>query len=110
MTYHEEYDGDLSFATDAWTLPNHKAFIAITVHFEINGEPMCFLLDLVEVTESHSGVNLAAAFAKVLDDFGISEKVSNLRTLIIRMQLNSLILPHPSVSASPVTMRLPTIP
>jgi hypothetical protein len=105
VTYLEEHDGDLSFATNAWTSPNHKAFIAVTVHFEKDGEPMCILLDLVEVAESHSGVNLATAFAKVLDDFSISKKVSNLRTLII----NSLILPHPSVSASPATTRLPTI-
>ena len=34
------------------------------------------LLDLVEVAKSHSGFNLAAAFAKILDDFGISDKVS----------------------------------
>jgi hypothetical protein len=33
------------------------------------------LLDLVEVPCSHSGLNLAAAFAKILDDFGISDKV-----------------------------------
>ena len=34
------------------------------------------LLDLVEVAKSRSGVNLAAVFAKVLEDFGISDKVS----------------------------------
>jgi hypothetical protein len=33
------------------------------------------LLDLVEVAKSHSGVNLAAAFAIVLEEFGISDKV-----------------------------------
>jgi hypothetical protein len=33
------------------------------------------LLDLVEVAVSHSGVNLANAFAKVLEDFGIEDKV-----------------------------------
>jgi hypothetical protein len=33
------------------------------------------LLDLVEVATSHTGANLAAAFAKVLDEFGISDKV-----------------------------------
>jgi hypothetical protein len=57
--------------------PNHKAFVAITVHFELNGAPMCILLDLVEVAESHSGLNLAAVFARILDEFGISEKVSS---------------------------------
>ena len=59
-----------------WTSPNHKAFIAITVHFEIDGTPVSLLLDLVEVAKSHSGIKLAAAFAKVLKDFGISDKVS----------------------------------
>jgi hypothetical protein len=34
------------------------------------------LLDIVEVARSHSGLNLAAAFAKILQDFGISHKVS----------------------------------
>ena len=34
------------------------------------------LLDLVEVAQSHSGVNLAIAFATVLKDFGIEDKVS----------------------------------
>lgn len=33
------------------------------------------LLDIVEVAKSHSGINLAAAFAKILDEFGISDKV-----------------------------------
>jgi hypothetical protein len=33
------------------------------------------LLDLVEVAVSHSGLNLASAFSKVLADFGISNKV-----------------------------------
>jgi hypothetical protein len=38
---------------------------------------MCILLDLVEVPESHSGLNLAVVFARVLNEFGISEKVNN---------------------------------
>jgi hypothetical protein len=66
----------LSFATDAWTSPNHKAYMAVTVHFETDGVPVAMLLDMVEVARSHSGLNLAVAFAKVLDEFGISEKVS----------------------------------
>lgn len=65
----------MSFATDAWTSPNHKAYVAITVHLEQNGEPLAMLLDLVEVPKSHTGYNLALAFVKVLKDFGISDKV-----------------------------------
>ena len=44
-TYLKEHEGELIFVTDAWTSPNHKAFIAVIVHFENNGEPMCMLLD-----------------------------------------------------------------
>jgi hypothetical protein len=65
----------LSYATDAWTSPNQRAYVAITVHLEHNGEPISLLLDIVEVAQSHTGVNLAAAFAKILEDYAISDKV-----------------------------------
>jgi hypothetical protein len=68
----------LNFATDAWTSPNHKAYVAVTIHFEKNGVLISMLLDLVQVATNHSGINLAAVFAKILDDFGISDKVSAL--------------------------------
>jgi hypothetical protein len=71
----QSYPGKLNFATDAWTSPNHKAFIAITVHIELDGEPLSFLLDIIEVARSHSGFNLAVAFAGVLESFGIEHKV-----------------------------------
>ncbi|KAJ7601412.1 hypothetical protein DFH06DRAFT_924135, partial [Mycena polygramma] len=44
-----EYTGKLSFTTDAWTSPNHRAFVAWTVHFQHNGQPLSFLLDIYEV-------------------------------------------------------------
>ena len=78
----QEYEGTLSFAMDAWTLPNHKAFVAVTVHFERDGKPMCLILDVVEVVMSHSGANLAAAFAQILEQFGISDKVSLHMTIV----------------------------
>ena len=81
LTFNEplkEHIGALSFATDAWTSPNHKAYMAVTVHFENKGVPVAMLLDIVELARSHSGLNLAAAFAKILEDFGIDNKVSNL--------------------------------
>ena len=71
----KEYEGALNFATDAWTSPNHKPYVAVTVHWEKRGVPVSMLLDMVEVAVSHSGLNLADAFAKILDDFGISDKV-----------------------------------
>ena len=74
----QEHDKALSFGIDAWTSPNHKAYVAVMVHFEQNGGPMCLLLDLVEVATSHSGRNLAAVFVKILTDFRIGHKVSML--------------------------------
>ena len=66
----------MSFGTDAWTSPNHKAYITVTVHLEREGVPLCLLLDIIEVACSHSGANLANAFATILGDFGIADKVS----------------------------------
>ena len=71
----QEYDSALNFTTDAWTLPNHKAYVAITVYFEHEGTLISMILNLVGVAMSHSGVNLAETFAKVLEDFGIKDKV-----------------------------------
>ncbi|KAH7918953.1 hypothetical protein BV22DRAFT_1023794, partial [Leucogyrophana mollusca] len=68
---------ELNFATDAWTSPNHKAFVAVSVHLEHKGQPLAMILDIVEVTKSHSGVNLTEAFTRILNDFGISGKVSD---------------------------------
>ena len=72
----KEHEGDLNFTTDAWTLPNNKAYVAVSVHFEVNGVAVGMLLDVVEVPHSHTGLNLAAAFAKILDDFGISDNTT----------------------------------
>ena len=73
---YQEYKGSLNFATDAWTSSNHKAYVAVTVHFQKDGVLVAMLLDLVEVVESHSGIHLAAVFAKILEDFMITNKVS----------------------------------
>jgi hypothetical protein len=70
-----EHSGRLHFATDAWTSNNHRAFVAWTVHLQHNGEMLCFLLDVVEVPESHTGKTLAKVFQKMVTDFGIEHKV-----------------------------------
>ncbi|KAG6913256.1 hypothetical protein DXG01_008365 [Tephrocybe rancida] len=56
------------------TSPNHRAFIALTTHFELEGVPISIVLDIVEVPESHTGKALAEAFSKVLHEFGIADK------------------------------------
>ncbi|KIL54666.1 hypothetical protein M378DRAFT_18675 [Amanita muscaria Koide BX008] len=71
----QEYPGSLSFATDCWTSPNHKAYVTITVHLEKDGLPLSFLLDIMELATSHSGINLARAFADMLKEFEIGHKI-----------------------------------
>ncbi|KIK12412.1 hypothetical protein PISMIDRAFT_120974 [Pisolithus microcarpus 441] len=39
------YEGQLSFSTDTWTAPNHKAFAAVTVHLIEKGEALVMPLD-----------------------------------------------------------------
>ena len=52
--------------------------MAVTVHFKNKKVLIAMLLDIVELAHSHSGFNLVAAFMKILEDFGISDKVSKL--------------------------------
>jgi hypothetical protein len=75
-THHQEYDGAISFATDAWTSPNHRPYICLTAHLEHEGSPISFILDFVELPKSHSGKNMAEEFARILSHFDIEDKVS----------------------------------
>ena len=71
----QDHPGRVHFATDAWTSTNHHTFVAWTVHLEHNGTMLAFLLDIIEVPESHTGVALAKAFQKMLETFGLQERV-----------------------------------
>jgi hypothetical protein len=51
LTKRQEYPGRLSFGTDAWTSPNHRAFVAWVVHLQHEGELLSFPLDVYEVPE-----------------------------------------------------------
>jgi hypothetical protein len=62
--------------TDAWTSPNHHMFVAWTVHLEHNGTMLAFLLDVIKVLESDTGVVLVKAFQQMLKMFGLQEQVS----------------------------------
>jgi len=47
------------------------------------------LLNIVEVARSHSGINLAVAFAKILEDFGIINKVNKCLSAVNRLTTHS---------------------
>ena len=81
----KEHPGRVHFATDAWTSPNHRAFVAWTVHLEHKGHMVTFLLDIVEVPESHTGVALANAFQAMLERFGLQDKVKCILILVFNL-------------------------
>jgi hypothetical protein len=45
------YDGELNFATDTWTSPNHWAYVVVSVHLEHEGQPLVMILNIVEVAK-----------------------------------------------------------
>lgn len=60
-----------------WTLPNQKAMVAFTVHFEHQGSPVTMVLDVVMVAKSHSGLNLATVFVDMIHELKLDTKVSS---------------------------------
>ncbi|KAF8229146.1 hypothetical protein L208DRAFT_1288230 [Tricholoma matsutake] len=72
----QDHPGHIHFTTDVWTSTNHHMFVAWTVHLEHNGTMLAFLLDAIEVPESHTGVALVKAFQQILEVFGLQEHVS----------------------------------
>lgn len=43
--------GHVHFASDCWTSPNKKAFVAFIIYFEQEGKSVKFLLDIVELSK-----------------------------------------------------------
>ena len=54
----QEYEGCISFTTDGWTSPNHRAFLAFSAHLVPGGVPLCLPLDLIEVAKVGVGHTL----------------------------------------------------
>jgi hypothetical protein len=52
--------------------------MAVTVHFVVDNELKCVILDVREVAKSHTGDNLSTELHSILKDFGIEDKVSKL--------------------------------
>ena len=46
------------------------------MHLEHKGTMLAFLLDIVKVPESHTGVSLAKAFQNMLEKFGLKDQVN----------------------------------
>ena len=58
--------------------PNSHTFVTVTVHYKERGNPMTLLLNIMECAEAHTGVTLAMTLVNIFDNFGISDKVSEI--------------------------------
>ncbi|KAG0695624.1 hypothetical protein DFH29DRAFT_984909 [Suillus ampliporus] len=45
----QNYDGELNFAMDTWTSPNHRAYMAVSVHLEHKDQLFSMILDIVKL-------------------------------------------------------------
>jgi len=79
----QDHPGHIHFVTDAWTSTNHQAFVAWMVHLEHDRTMLAFLLDIIKVPESHTGIALAKAFQNMLKTFGLQDRVCFIITIII---------------------------
>jgi hypothetical protein len=50
--------------------------VALLVFFEVDGEPIAVLLDCLELATSHTGETMGITLGEILEDYGISSKVS----------------------------------
>lgn len=76
LSHVQANDSRVSYQTDAWTSPNHRAFVAFYINLERDGHPIRFLLDMREVPCSHTGAALAHDMKAMMEEYDIVEKVS----------------------------------
>lgn len=65
----------VSITTDIWTSDSNVAYITVTCHFINKNTLLTRVLNTQKIAEAHTGVNIAAAMSKILDDWNIKEKV-----------------------------------
>ena len=66
----------ISFTTDMWTAIHHRAYITVTVHYispemQMRHHTLC----TQEISVAHSAENLADEIGRILEDWGLSEKL-----------------------------------
>ena len=68
--------GQVHFSFDLWTSRNMLSLVGIVVQ-EVNddGKYNNFLFGLPEQEGAHSGVNIADSVQKIIDEFGLKDKV-----------------------------------
>ncbi|KAA0722277.1 Zinc finger CCCH domain-containing protein 13 [Triplophysa tibetana] len=71
----------ISLTSDMWTSLNMDAFLAVTCPFIDDNDKLCtILLDVEHFPKSHTAENLATGHIKLMDEWGIKDKVKYLVT------------------------------
>ncbi|RKK10689.1 hypothetical protein BFJ65_g14684 [Fusarium oxysporum f. sp. cepae] len=65
------------FSIDIWSSPNHHSLLAIVAHFiNLDSRQLCkALLALRELEGAHSGEAIAETFLRVINSYGIQDKI-----------------------------------
>ena len=64
---------DYSFTTDYWTSCQNCSYGAITIHYIDSDYALCNrLLETKEITQAHTGVNIAKEIKGIMDEWGLS--------------------------------------
>jgi hypothetical protein len=77
----ERAEGRISFTTDLWSDPSLDSYMAVSAHYYVRNEHRQLkrrngLIAFRFVEGSHTGINLAQNFIKILEELNILGKVS----------------------------------
>ncbi|KAF7777784.1 hypothetical protein Agabi119p4_3856 [Agaricus bisporus var. burnettii] len=70
----KDLPGKIHLGTDAWTSPNNRSFISVTIQYKVDGSIQSYVLDVVELPRRHTGQQLAEYLAQVVENFGLEKK------------------------------------
>ena len=73
---------DYSFTTDFWSSCQNRSYGTITIHYIDSDYVLCsHLLERKEVTQAHTGMNIAEEIRGIMDEWGLSlDQVSGVTT------------------------------
>lgn len=70
---------------DGWTAPNVLSIVGLVIQYVTNNELKTFLLDMIPLSVSHTGYNMAKALVEVFEEYGILEKVRRFSLAVLHV-------------------------
>ncbi|KAF7296800.1 Dimer-Tnp-hAT domain-containing protein [Mycena indigotica] len=70
-----KHDGALHAMLDGWTSPNVLSMVGLVIQFVVDNDIRTFLLDMIPLSLSHTGSNLARALSDTFKEYGIEKKI-----------------------------------